>query len=97
MLQTFTVWAQELGLTSRRIVELFELEGTPRGNLVQLPCNVQGHLQQMRVLRAPSCLTLSVSRAGASTNSEGVILHEAAFDRQAWYLLQIRLRTVTFI
>jgi len=31
------------------------------------PCNEQGHLQLHQVLRAPSSLTLSVSKDGAST------------------------------
>ena len=34
------------------IVELFELEGTLKGHLIQLPCNEQGHLQLDQVLRA---------------------------------------------
>jgi len=45
--------------------ESFELEGSLTGHLVQLPGNEQGHLQLHQVLRAPSSLTLSVSRDGA--------------------------------
>jgi len=44
-----------------------ELEGTFKGHLAQLPCSEQGHLQLHQVLRAPSRLTLGVSRNGAST------------------------------
>ena len=47
------------------IIELFELEGSLKSHLVQLPCNEQGHLQLHQVLRAPSSLILSVSRDGA--------------------------------
>jgi len=46
-------------LQNHRITELFELEQSPKGHLVQLPCNEQGHLQLYQVLRAPSSLTLS--------------------------------------
>ena len=48
-----------------------------QGHLVQLPCNEQGHLHlliyylHLLVLRAPSSLTLSVSRDGASTTNLG--------------------------
>lgn len=49
----------ELLLASRKLmeqvyrtVELFELEDTFKGQLAQLPCNGQGHLQ-LEVLRAP--------------------------------------------
>lgn len=28
-----------------RIIELFELDGTPKGHIVQLLCSEQGHLQ----------------------------------------------------
>ena len=46
-----------------RVIELFGLEGTLKGNLVQLPCSEQGHLQLEQVLRAPSSLmTLNVYR-----------------------------------
>ena len=31
-----------------RIIELFELEGTLRGHLAQLPCTEQGHVQLIR-------------------------------------------------
>jgi len=41
---------------------LFEAEGIFKDNLVQLPCNEQGHLHVSQVLRAPSSLTLNVSR-----------------------------------
>jgi len=47
--------------------ESFELEGTLKGHLVQLLCKEQGHL----LLRAPSSLTLSVSKNRASTSSLG--------------------------
>ena len=43
------------------ITELFELEGTLKGHLVQLSCSVQGHLQLHQVFRAPSSPTLSVT------------------------------------
>ena len=36
-----------------RIIELFDYEWTPKGHLVQLPCNEQGQLQLHQVLRAP--------------------------------------------
>jgi len=52
-------------------IESFELEGTFKGHLVQLPCNEQGHLQLDQVLRALSSLTLNVSRNGASPTSLG--------------------------
>ena len=50
-----------------RNIELFELEGTFKGHLVQLPCNEQGCLQLDQVLRALSSLTVNVSKDGAST------------------------------
>ncbi|KAK4827482.1 hypothetical protein QYF61_018782, partial [Mycteria americana] len=46
-------------------------KGTFKGHLVQPPCNEQGHLQLDRLLRAPSNLTLNVSRDGASATSLG--------------------------
>ena len=36
-----------------RIMETFELEGTPKGHLVQLPCNEHGHLQVDQVPQSP--------------------------------------------
>ena len=50
-----------------RIIESFELKGTTKDHLAQLRCSEPGHLQLDQVLRAPSSLTLSVSRDGAST------------------------------
>ena len=44
-------------------MELFELEGTLKGHLAQLPCNGQGHLQLDQVLGALSTLTLNASNA----------------------------------
>jgi len=52
-------------------MELFELEGTLKGHVVQPLCNEQGHLQQIRLLRAPSRLALHVSEDEASTTSLG--------------------------
>ena len=53
------------------ITEWLEMEGTLKGHLVHLPCTEQGRLQCHQVLRAPSSLTLSVSRDRASTSSLG--------------------------
>ena len=47
-----------------RIMKSFDLEELPKGHLVQMPCNEQGHLQQIRVLRAPCSLTLHVCGDG---------------------------------
>ena len=52
-----------------KIIECFELEGTIKGHLVQLPCKERGHLQLHQVLRSPSSLTLGVSKGGAPTTS----------------------------
>ena len=54
-----------------RIIESFQLEGTLKGHLVQLPCNKQGHLQLHQELRALGSLTLDVSRDGAPTTFVG--------------------------
>ena len=53
------------------ITEWLEMEGTLKGHLVHLPCTEQGRLQCHQVLRAPSSLTLSVSRDRASITSLG--------------------------
>ena len=53
------------------VMESFELEGTGKGHLVQLPCNEQEHLQLHQVLRAPFSLTSGISRDGVSTTSLG--------------------------
>lgn len=50
-----------------RVIELFELEGALKGHLVQ--CNEQEHLLLNQVLRAPSTLTLIVSKDKASTKT----------------------------
>jgi len=43
------------------VIESFELEGTLKGHLVQLPYSEQGHPQLNQVFRAPSSLILNVS------------------------------------
>jgi len=59
-----------LGVTGlHRIMESFESEETLADHLVQPPCIKQGHLQFHQVLRAPTSLTLSVSKVGVSTYS----------------------------
>ena len=58
-----------LRLLEERIIESFEYERTLKDQLMQLPCNDQGHPQLHQVLRASSNLTLSVSRVGTSTAS----------------------------
>ena len=52
---------------NRIITESFELEGTIKGHLVQLPCNEYVNQQFHQVLKAPSSLTSGVCRDGAST------------------------------
>jgi len=51
------------------MIESFMLEGSLKGHLVQLPCNVQGHLQLHRVLGAQSSPTLNVFGDRAATTS----------------------------
>ena len=53
------------------IIEQFVFDGSVEGHLVQLPCSEQGYLQLHQLLRAPSNLTLGVSRDGAPTTSLG--------------------------
>ena len=53
----------------RYVIELYELEGTLKGHLVQLPCNEQGQLQLHQVLTAPYSLSMAVCRDGAATTS----------------------------
>ena len=45
------------------MIASFELEGTLKSHLVQLPCNEQGHLQLHRVLRALSIHKHTLSTA----------------------------------
>jgi len=40
------------GLSSHRIIESLELEGTSEGRLFQLPCNEEGQCWAVRKLRA---------------------------------------------
>jgi len=54
-----------------RITEWFGLEGTFQGHLVQPPAMSRDIYHQTRLLRAPSNLTLNVSRDRASTTSLG--------------------------
>ena len=53
------------------IIERLELEGILKGRLVQLPYSEEGHLQLSQVFRAPSSLTLCVSRDRESITSLG--------------------------
>jgi len=59
------------GILQNRIIESVELKGTSEGNLVQLPCNEQGHHSWIRLPRALSSLVLKVFRDKASTTSLG--------------------------
>ena len=49
-------------------VELFELERTPKGHLVQLPAMNTDTDSSIMLLRVPPSLTLDVSRDGTSTS-----------------------------
>jgi len=55
--------------THDRTIESSDLERTFKGHLVQCPCSEQGHLQLHQVLKAPSSLTLGVSRDRAPITS----------------------------
>jgi len=64
----------ELGLAVlyiHRIIGSLELKKTLKCHLLQPSCNEQGHLHLEQVLRAPSRLTLNVSRRRSSTTSLG--------------------------
>ena len=54
-----------------RIKDSFELEGTLKGHLVQLPCNEQGYLQLGQVAWNLVQLHLEISRDRASTTALG--------------------------
>ena len=54
---------------------MVELREIFKGHLVQLPCNEQGHPQLYEVLKAPTSLTLNVSRDGSSTTSLGNLFY----------------------
>ena len=54
-----------------RITELFELEGTLKGHLVQLPCSEQGHLQLHQAAQSPVQPDLQCLKGWASTTSLG--------------------------
>ena len=59
----------DMNNSGSQFTESLELEGTLKGDLVQLPCNEQGHPQLDQVLRALSSLTSNVSKDGSSTSS----------------------------
>ena len=59
------------GFGGRKIREWFGLEGTFGGHLAQLPAMSRDVFNWVRLLRAPSNLTLNVLRDGASTTSLG--------------------------
>ncbi|XP_040527467.1 uncharacterized protein LOC770295 isoform X2 [Gallus gallus] len=73
--------APEQGRTCLRIIESFELEEAPKGHLVQLPRNKQGHLQLHQVLSAPSSLTLRAS----SQSSISPLVAESYLGRASRY------------
>ena len=56
-----------LAFLYHRIIQLFDLEATLRGNLDQLHCNEQGHLQLDQVAQSPiqAILTLDISMDGS--------------------------------
>jgi len=62
------LWYQP-GVSHKRIMESFELEGSLKSHLVQVSCNEWVCYSCTRLLRAWSSLTLNVSKDGASTNS----------------------------
>ena len=59
----------DMNNSGSQFTESLELEGTLKGDLVQLPCNEQGHPQLDQVLRALSSLTSNVAKDGSSTSS----------------------------
>lgn len=50
----------------RRLIDWSGLEGTLNDHLVPLLCREQGHPQLQLVLRAPSSLTVNITRDAAS-------------------------------
>jgi len=68
-----TAGGEEKAEVNHRLTECFGLERTFRGHLVQPPAMSRDIFNQTRLLRAPSNLTLNVSRDGALTTSLGNI------------------------
>ena len=70
------------------IVELFELEGTFKGCESHPPAMNSGHLQPHQVLRAPSSLTLGVSRdVGVFTTSgKAVPVSHYPYHKKSFFL-----------
>ena len=66
----FGEWGRRKRLHCLKESELFELGGTFKGHLVQLPCSEQGHLQLHQVAQSPiqadlECLQGQVLQAKA--------------------------------
>ena len=60
-----------VALILHRMIESFELEGTVKGYLVQLPSNEQGHLQLNQVAQSPIQPDLECLQGRRSTTSLG--------------------------
>jgi len=67
----FLIVCQSRKMAGSRIIEWFELEETVKGHLAQPPAVSRDIFNQIKLLRAPSSLTLNISRDGASTASLG--------------------------
>ena len=59
------------GNNNHRIIELFEMEGTLKGQLVQLSYSEQGHLQLHQVVQSPIQPDLEFLQGGAIHHLSG--------------------------
>ena len=82
-------------LCIHRITVLFELEGTLKVHLDQLPCSVQGHLQLDQVAQSPVQTNLNVSGGTQHPSGQPAPVPHATGSRSSDYFGEKKVRIQT--